>query len=141
VSGTLCRNGPEGASHKRHLTPLFPESRKAIEIIKKRSRLTVSAAGRFNVIVSSLPPASPAATIQRSGFATGAVIGALVVAAVTAGVFLPVLGFQFVPMWDDNLHVLRNPLLHPVTREHLAQFWTEPYGQLYYPVVYTVWAG
>ncbi len=44
MSGTFCRNGPEGASHKRYLTPFFPESRKAIESVLPLNRACGSVA-------------------------------------------------------------------------------------------------
>ena len=38
VSGTFCRNGPPGASHKRFLTPLFPDYAWTLEMFRRIRR-------------------------------------------------------------------------------------------------------
>jgi Tfp pilus assembly protein PilF len=63
----------------------------------------------------------------------------LVLIAVLAVVWSPVIGHQFVA-WDDNVHVYDNPSFHPVTWSHIGAFWRAPYEHLYMPVTYTVWA-
>lgn len=42
--------------------------------------------------------------------------------------------------FDDPGHVTENPLLTPVTVEHLAAFWRAPYFHLYIPASYTLLA-
>ncbi len=49
------------------------------------------------------------------------------------------LGHDFV-IWDDPLHITRNPMLNPVTPQSLAQLWQRPYFSLYMPLTYTLWA-
>ena len=45
------------------------------------------------------------------------------VAAVTAAVYLPARGLDFV-IWDDGIHIIHNPYLDPVTPSHVLFFWT-----------------
>lgn len=54
-------------------------------------------------------------------------------------VFARVLGHDWVD-FDDPRHVTENPLLTPVTAEHLAAFWRAPFFQLYIPASYTLLA-
>lgn len=54
-------------------------------------------------------------------------------------VFAQVLGHDWVD-FDDPRHVTENPLLTPVTAEHLATFWRAPFFQLYIPASYTLLA-
>ena len=61
------------------------------------------------------------------------------VLGVTACVFAPVLGYDFV-VWDDDLHVYANPRLQAVSWAQVMAFWRAPYEQLYMPLTYTVWA-
>jgi protein O-mannosyl-transferase len=65
---------------------------------------------------------------------------ALAIAVAAAGVvFMGALGHGFV--WDDHLHLARNPHLAPPTWAGLRALWTGPHENLYSPVVYTAWAG
>lgn len=43
--------------------------------------------------------------------------------------------------WDDQDTIHHNPALNPVTWDGMRVLWTEPLGDLYIPVTYTVWAG
>lgn len=43
-------------------------------------------------------------------------------------------------LWDDQLNVVDNPLLHPVSAENLLRIWSQPYKGLYAPVSYTFFA-
>jgi len=61
----------------------------------------------------------------------------LVVALIDASVVT----FQFLPFWDDDTNIHRNPLYAPLSWGSVAQFWLGPFQQLYIPVTYTVWAG
>jgi hypothetical protein len=63
----------------------------------------------------------------------------LLVVVITAAIYMPVVGYDFVA-WDDDLHVYANPWLHPVTWSHIRTFWEAPYQHLYIPLTYTVWA-
>ncbi len=55
-------------------------------------------------------------------------------------VFCQVLFFQFLPFWDDDTNIHRNPLYSPLSWESVWIFWKGPFQQLYIPVTYTVWA-
>ena len=61
----------------------------------------------------------------------------LIVVAVVA-VFGRSTGFDFVSL-DDEVHLVRNPHLNPVTPHGLAAFWSRPYQGLYIPATYTAW--
>ncbi len=63
----------------------------------------------------------------------------LLVIAITAAIYSPVVGYDFVA-WDDMLHVYDNPHFHPVTWAHVGAFWRQPYEQLYIPLTYNIWA-
>ena len=48
-------------------------------------------------------------------------------------------GFDLV--WDDvEIHLIKNPYLHPICFDNLLHFWKEPYRGLYIPIVYNLWA-
>ena len=66
----------------------------------------------------------------------------VVLVVVTVVVFGRVGGHQFL-IWDDELHVVGNPRLNPVTWGNVGEFWTEPrkpYGGLDIPLIYTFFA-
>jgi tetratricopeptide (TPR) repeat protein len=54
-------------------------------------------------------------------------------------VFCQVLFFQFLPFWDDDTNIHRNPLYSPLSWESVGIFWKGPFQQLYIPVTYTTW--
>jgi tetratricopeptide (TPR) repeat protein len=56
-------------------------------------------------------------------------------------VYFQVTLFQFLPFWDDDTNIHRNPLYSPLSWGSVAMFWKGPFQQLYIPVTYTVWAG
>jgi len=58
--------------------------------------------------------------------------------AIVAAIFAPVCGFEFLS-WDDNLHVVDNPFLNPITAATMPHFWKEPHAQLYIPLTYSLW--
>src|SRR5262245_31448141 len=58
---------------------------------------------------------------------------------VTLAVFGRVYSYEFV-LWDDGLHVFENPYLQSLTFKTLLAIWREPYGELYIPLTYTLWA-
>ena len=66
---------------------------------------------------------------------------AVLVAAGTALVYLPALGFPFFPFWDDDIHVHANPHLADLTWASIRAFWSGPWQQLYIPLTYSAWAG
>jgi tetratricopeptide (TPR) repeat protein len=41
--------------------------------------------------------------------------------------------------YDDNVHIYENPLFAPINPAHIKQMWTQPYGNLYIPVAYTIY--
>ena len=55
-------------------------------------------------------------------------------------VFGQTVGYDWVNV-DDPIHVLENPLLHPITGASLRQLWTTAYASLYVPAAYTLFAG
>jgi len=59
---------------------------------------------------------------------------------VVAAVYAQVCTFQFLPFWDDDTNIHRNPLYAPLSWESVALFWKGPFQQLYIPVTYSVWA-
>ncbi len=42
--------------------------------------------------------------------------------------------------WDDNTLLVQNPMLNPVSAEHLGKIWTEPVEGLYTPLAYSAWS-
>jgi Tfp pilus assembly protein PilF len=66
-------------------------------------------------------------------------LSGLLVVAITAAIYSPVVGYDFVA-WDDALHVYDNPRFHPVTWAHVGAFWRQSYEYLYIPVTYNIWA-
>jgi Flp pilus assembly protein TadD len=77
------------------------------------------------------PPLSP--WVGRIVLATVLLVVVLIYASVVT--------FQFLPFWDDDTNIHRNPLYAPLSWGSVAQFWLGPFQQLYIPVTYTVWAG
>jgi tetratricopeptide (TPR) repeat protein len=68
------------------------------------------------------------------------IILGLVLLAVGA-VYAQVVTFHFLPFWDDDTNIHRNPLYAPLSWSSVALFWKGPFQQLYIPVTYTAWAG
>jgi protein O-mannosyl-transferase len=64
-----------------------------------------------------------------------------VVLIAVAAVYAQVVTFHFLPFWDDDTNIHRNPLYAPLSWSSVAEFWKGPFQQLYIPVTYTVWAG
>lgn len=60
---------------------------------------------------------------------------------IVAAVYAQVCTFQFLPFWDDDTNIHRNPLYAPLSWGSVALFWEAPFQQLYIPVTYSVWAG
>ena len=58
---------------------------------------------------------------------------------VTLAVFWRIHSHEFV-LWDDPVNVSENPYLQSVTWNNTLAFWRAPYGQLYIPLTYTLWA-
>lgn len=65
----------------------------------------------------------------------------VLVLLVVASTYTRVLSFQFLPFWDDDTNIHRNPLYAPLSWGSVATFWKGPFQQLYIPVTYSVWAG
>lgn len=59
---------------------------------------------------------------------------------IVAAVYAQVCTFQFLPFWDDDTNIHRNPLYAPLSWGSVALFWKAPFQQLYIPVTYSVWA-
>ena len=68
----------------------------------------------------------------------GAVLAGVLL--VVAAVYSQVCTFQFLPFWDDDTNIQRNPLYAPLSWGSVALFWEGPFQQLYIPVTYTAWA-
>jgi tetratricopeptide (TPR) repeat protein len=64
-----------------------------------------------------------------------------VVFLVVGIVYAEVINFHFLPFWDDDTNIHRNPLYSPLTWGSIASFWEGPFQQLYIPVTYSVWGG
>ncbi len=48
--------------------------------------------------------------------------------------------FKFV--WDDvQINICDNPFIKEFKWENLMRFWTQDYGKLYIPLIYTIWMG
>jgi protein O-mannosyl-transferase len=60
----------------------------------------------------------------------------LILLFVALAVFIPLQHCEFL-LWDDFLHLAGNPLLQRA--RGFVEMWTQPYGAIYSPVVYTVW--
>ncbi len=60
---------------------------------------------------------------------------------IVAAVYGEVCSFHFLPFWDDDTNIHRNPLYSPLSWESIVLFWKAPFQQLYIPVTYTVWGG
>jgi tetratricopeptide (TPR) repeat protein len=74
---------------------------------------------------------------------TPTILGRIVLAAVlclVAGVYAQAVTFQFLPFWDDDTNIHRNPLYAPLSPESVLMFWKGPFQQLYIPVTYSAWA-
>lgn len=69
-------------------------------------------------------------------------VWSLLVVCVTLAVFSPAIGHGLLN-WDDELNVSANPRLRPLSLENLAWFWQgwrTPYGGLYVPATYNLFA-
>lgn len=78
-------------------------------------------------------------TASKSPRAVFATAPAWLPVAIVLLVFAQVVSHDWVD-FDDPGHVAENPLLTPVTVEHLAAFWRAPYFHLYIPASYTLLA-
>ena len=47
--------------------------------------------------------------------------------------------FEFL-QWDDQLHVTANPFVQRDSPDRFVHFWRHPYGKLYVPLTYNLWA-
>jgi protein O-mannosyl-transferase len=56
-----------------------------------------------------------------------------------AAVYGEVCSFHFLPFWDDDTNIHRNPLYSPLSWKNIALFWEGPFQQLYIPITYSVW--
>src|SRR5262249_191406 len=81
--------------------------------------------------------ASGSASHRRTAWMPYAVATVLVL--VPLAIFGQVHGFEFV-LWDDGLHVFENPYLQSLTFDNILAIWRKPYGELYIPLTYTLWA-
>lgn len=61
------------------------------------------------------------------------------VLALVAAVYSEVLSFHFLPFWDDDTNIHRNPLYSPLSWGSVILFWKAPFQQLYIPVTYSAW--
>jgi tetratricopeptide (TPR) repeat protein len=64
-----------------------------------------------------------------------------VVLLTVAAVYAETVTFKFLPFWDDDTNIHRNPLYAPLSWGSVWFFWKGPFQQLYIPVTYTAWAG
>lgn len=69
-----------------------------------------------------------------------AVWATLLLIAVTAAVYSPVLGHRFIESWDDTPAILTNPDYNPPTLAKLGHYWVIPPKDTFYvPMTYTLW--
>lgn len=61
----------------------------------------------------------------------------LLIVVVTVAVFSRLFRQDFV-LWDDDIHVYKNPYLNPLTSAHLRYLWQHPYLGMYIPLSYTL---
>lgn len=78
-------------------------------------------------------------SVSRGAFSPW-LCGALLLLLV-ASVYGEVCTFHFLPFWDDDTNIHRNPLYSPLSWKSIAIFWEGPFQQLYIPVTYSVWGG
>ena len=62
----------------------------------------------------------------------------LLLIGLTLLVFGRSIKFDFVGL-DDDLHLVANPMFHPLTAEHVLDFWKAPYRGEYVPLTYMAW--
>ena len=91
----------------------------------------------MNPFISLLPPLRKGTLRILSSPLLCAVLMLLLVTAV----YGEVCSFHFLPFWDDDTNIHRNPLYSPLSWKSLALFWKGPFQQLYIPVTYSVWGG
>lgn len=87
---------------------------------------------------TNLSPTAPATSAHPpSRWLAAACI--VLLAIVCMGVFGRVIGHTML-QWDDRYHVAENPWFARIDGESFAHFWRSPYGNLYIPVAYNVYA-
>ena len=83
-------------------------------------------------------PAKP--IVERTPWHERAWPAILLLIIVTLIAFEPVFSAEFVA-WDDNINVVKNPLMNPPTLASVKYIWTHSVLQLYIPISYTSWVG
>jgi len=73
------------------------------------------------------------------GEGRSAVIGPVIATCLVILPYLPTVRFGFVN-FDDPIHVTENPAFFPVSWRSLAEFWSQPYRNLYVPASYMLFA-
>ncbi len=63
----------------------------------------------------------------------------LLTGLIAVAVFWPTVHYGLLD-WDDTFHLTNNPFLQPDSASRYIHFWREPYGNLYIPVTYNIWA-
>lgn len=53
-------------------------------------------------------------------------------------VFTPRGSVEFL-LWDDELHITKNPLFKSISWQTFVDIWTSPYEALYIPITYSLW--
>lgn len=78
---------------------------------------------------------------RQGGGGVGSTLGpALMLVAITAAAFGPVLTHHFIESWDDSPAILINPDYNPPTLGKLAHYWVPPPKNTFYvPVTYSLW--
>jgi tetratricopeptide (TPR) repeat protein len=66
-------------------------------------------------------------------------VAVIVLLVATVAVFGRVATFALLE-WDDQLHLTQNPYLQPSEADRYSHFWREPYGKLFVPITYNLWA-
>ncbi len=115
------------------------DARQALRFLEHVRRLYAAALRR-----ALLYPRAPGAGGLVDGAGRPARRGAWLVAslaiiALTVGVYAPALSFEFLG-YDDRFHVHENRSVLEPGAERFAAFWAAPYGNLYVPLAYNLFA-
>jgi Tfp pilus assembly protein PilF len=78
-------------------------------------------------------PSGGNAAIYRDLLALTALLAATIL------IFWPATRFSLLA-WDDQYHLTNNPFIQTDSPDRFAHFWEHPYGKLYIPIAYNVWA-
>lgn len=73
------------------------------------------------------------------GSLVSSIVAPILTALIVIALFMHTQSFAALN-WDDQLHLLANPFIQPDSPDRYGHFWHKPYGQLFIPISYNVWA-